>query len=560
VMISKPDSDTEECLSPPSFGAGSGTVELRLIGPATALCLFCFTLVLHFRLRTLIFDDAFIHLRIARNLQAYGIAFFNPGERVLTTSSPLWTTLLAVLKVPGHLWLLPLIEATSLTACGVLTYLLCLKVLTESVPAIRQVIGRIPPIAVHAIIFAGTAATLAMLIVLPSALGQMETPLAMALLLGSAFLFVQGRATGLIPLALASCTRLEHLPLFFASWIVAAAFHARRAALFASLGIMLGFALATYAQFGMFLPNSMRAKSIGYGYFRMDIVRQLFDIPFLEIPLLCCLSVFLISMIADKVFCFRLLKHSRSIPVPAIAGLWALVVMAEYVTRHTPIFEWYKPIIFLPMLLCFLLYRAASSAWLPLRAALELARLFGIVLLILVPAWKGAETVKAAAQNTAIPRFSADHGDSGRVQEYLVVGRVLHETCPSGVLMTPEIGTLGWAYQGYISDAFGIATPRALVFQPLHSGAPVGGVPAKFAAELLPDIIVSYTALDVEVRADAVLMYEYDLVQLPVALSGYRGISGQPGWHDSTHLDVMLRKGGVCPIPAVETALYAAMQ
>ena len=478
----------------------------------------------------------------------------------MATSSPLWTMLLTVLKVPDRLWLLPLIEAASLTACGVLTCLLCLKVLRGSSLTVRQVTAQVPRISVHSILFASTAAMLAMLIVLPSALGQMETPLAMALLLGSALLFVQGRSAGLIPLALASCTRLEHLPLFFASWIVAAVFHAKRASLFSSLGIVVGFALATYAQFGVFLPNSMRAKSIGYGYDRREIVRQLFDLPFLEISLLCCLTVFLICMIAEKVFRVRFLKHSRFVPVPAIAGIWSLFVLAEYVIRHTPIFEWYKPIIFLPMLLCFLLYRAAPSTWRPLRAALELARLFGVVLLLLIPAWKGAEAVRAATQDTASPRFSADHGDSGRVQEYLAVGRVLQETCPSGVLMTPEIGALGWAYQGYISDAFGIATPRALAFQPLHSGAPVGGVPAKFAAELLPDMIVSYTALDVEVRADAVLMSKYDLIQLPVALSAYRGISGQPGWHDSTHLDVMLRKGGVCPIPAVETALSAAIQ
>ena len=43
------------------------------------------------------FDDAFIHIRIAENLIDHGEPYFNPGEAVMASSSPVWTWCLALL-------------------------------------------------------------------------------------------------------------------------------------------------------------------------------------------------------------------------------------------------------------------------------------------------------------------------------------------------------------------------------------------------------------------------------------------------------------------------------
>ncbi len=517
----------------------------------------------------MLFDDAFIHLRIARNLVRHGSAFFNPGERIMVTSSPLWTVLLAGLGISTHRWLLPFVEAGLLTGCGVLAYLLSRKLLpaTPLAPASSAVLGAsalrasgagVQRSRVQSVLLAGAAGLLAMLLLLPSSIGQMETPLAMALLLGAVYSFAVGGVACLPLLALAACVRLEILPLFAAACCVAMAMKFRRSSIAAALAIVAAMAIAVYAQFGVLLPNSMRAKAIGYAYHRTDIVLQIFEAMLLERPMIVCLMVFLGAMFLDRFHAFRRRHHSRSSWIAALLGVGGVVVMLEYVVRDTPIFEWYRPLIWLPLLLCFLLYRSLPSASRQLRVALEFARFAGILLFLFVPLLKGYVIVRAAILNTAAAKGVADRRDSARVEEYLVVGRALRTTCPGGTLLTPEIGALGWAFDGRILDAFGIASPRALAFQPLRSGAPVGGIPAAYAAVERPDIIVSYTSLDEEVRRDTILMNAYDLIQLPTSLPAYTKGDTLPGWHGSTHLDVMLRKNGGCPVAAVEKAVRLA--
>ncbi len=179
-------------------------------------------------------------------------------------------------------------------------------------------------------------------------------------------------------------------------------------------------------------------------------------------------------------------------------------------------------------------------------------------LLMLVPLWKATALVRAAVEETAAARSAEDRGDSARVEEYLIIGRALHESCATGSLMTAEIGALGWAFDGYIYDAFGIATPRALAFQPLRSGAPIAGIPAGFATEVLPDLVVSYAMLDVELRNDPAFLAHYDLIALPPTLPADRGSANVPGWHGSASLDVMVRKDGRCDVSRVERSLRTA--
>lgn len=559
VYCGEPTPQARLCIPSANDSANPAKAKPSWPGALVVFIVFCAVALLQWRLRGMLFDDAFIHLRIARNLALSGTAFFNPGERIMATSSPLWTVVLAGLGIATHRWLLPFLEAGLLTGCGVLAYLLSRKLLPATTFALGGSAAGGQRSRVQSMLLAGLAGLLAMLLVLPSSIGQMETPLAMALLLGAMYSFAAGGWACLPLLALAGCVRLEMLPLFAVACLVAAAVKFRRSSIAAALGIVAAMAIAVYAQFGVLLPNSMRAKAIGYAYDRADIVRQIFEAMLLEWPMIVCLMVFLGAMFLDRFDAFRRRDHSRSSWIAALLGVWGIGVMLEYVVRDTPIFEWYRPLIWLPLLLCFLLYRSLSSSSRQLRGALEFARFAGILLFLFVPLLKGYVIVRAAILDTAAAKGVADRRDSARVEEYLVVGRALRTTCPGGTLLTPEIGALGWAFNGRILDAFGIASPRALAFQPLRSGAPVGGIPAGYAAEERPDMIVSYTSLDEEVRRDAALMNAYDLIQLPTSLPTYTKGDILPGWHGSTHLDVMLRKDGSCPVAMVEKALrYAA--
>src|SRR5512133_1972289 len=75
------------------------------------------------RLFRLPYEDAFIHFRIARNLAETGQPYFNVGERVMGSSSPLWTVLLAAgLKLVGSPGFVALLEAASVVAAAVLAW------------------------------------------------------------------------------------------------------------------------------------------------------------------------------------------------------------------------------------------------------------------------------------------------------------------------------------------------------------------------------------------------------------------------------------------------------
>jgi hypothetical protein len=236
------------------------------------------------------------------------------------------------------------------------------------------------------------------------------------------------------------------------------------------------------------------------------------------------------------------------------------MVMGEYVTRKTPIFEWYIPLFWVPILLCLLLYSRPKSSSLWMIGIVECSRIASVALMLIVPFWKGCMLVRAGWELTPSAIAEEDRQDSARVREYLAVGSALQASCPSGTLMTAEIGALGWSFRGHIQDAFGIATPRAIAFQPLTSGAPVGGIPAAYALEARPDMIVSYSSLDAEVRSNDELKADYRLVALPTTLLADHVPSMATGWHKSNHLDVYLRLNGACPVGAVENALLAAVR
>ncbi len=365
------------------YAASASRMELHW-GVAGSLLTFCLAALLQRRVSDMLFDDAFIHLRVARNLEVHGAAVFNIGERVMTTSSPLWTVVLALLGIGTHRWILPYFEAGLLTTCGVLAYLLSRKLLPDSTEKTKPAPEAVHRATLKSVLLAGIAGILTMLIVLPSSIGQMETPLAAALLLGATVSFAHGSSLGLPLLALGACTRLELLPLLLVAGVTAARNRVSRPSAAVAAGLVLSMLTAVYAQLGVVLPNSMRAKAIGYAYHRTDIIHQLFEARFLEVPLSCCLALFCGAVFADQLLARGRCKQtlSMSMGIPLRSGLWGVLAMSEYVVRGTPIFEWYRPVFLLPVLICLLMYRttAVSPWWLP--PFLEVTRFAGISLLL----------------------------------------------------------------------------------------------------------------------------------------------------------------------------------
>ncbi len=151
-------------------------------------------LSIDYRLRILAADDSYIHLRIANHLMTTGHGYFNLGEKVMVTSSPVWTVLLGVSAwfcrgFPAALAL----EAASMGLACTMSFLMISRYLhLDTLRAI--VLSLIPPAAVF-------------LILLQSTIQQMESTLAVGLVLSSIYLFETGNIWWLSLLVLAGFTR-----------------------------------------------------------------------------------------------------------------------------------------------------------------------------------------------------------------------------------------------------------------------------------------------------------------------------------------------------------------
>lgn len=493
--------------------------------------------MLHWRLRDMAFDDSYIHLRIARNLFRTGHAYFNSGERVMATSLPVWTVLLYALRIPHHLAWLPVVEAFLAWAVVILAAAITWRTACSLPRASR-------------IALAIAAGVLAFALMVVSSMGQMETPLAIAFLLGAWLAAIDDRPESLPLLALAACTRLGLLPLLCVGLLLG--FRRHRLAACIAVAIVAAFCLWTFVQFGVLLPNSMKAKTISYGLtisstFHEFVAQRLREE--LLWPLLPLLSAVALWQ------CVRGPRTSRTQWLNASALCASLGLMLIYVVHRTAMFPWYRPLYSIPLMLGLLLYRGGAFQRPWRRVALAVVQSV-LLIFFFVPDLRLLDRyVIAAIRPTAWNKSMIDGGDSARVVAYREVGDVLRSRCPGSRLMVTEMGALGWAFGGHVDDAVGIASPDALPFQPLHSGARLSGIPAAYVERKMPDTVVDYAALDTEMFLSHGLDGRYDLIQLPTSPRDDRGGLIDRGWRGSRSLNVWLRRDRSCDTGAVRAEL-----
>jgi hypothetical protein len=78
----------------------------------------------------------------------------------------------------------------------------------------------------------------------------------------------------------------------------------------------------------------------------------------------------------------------------------------------------------------------------------------------------------------------------------LRIGDDLAQLMPAAVLMSSEIGALGWTFPGRIVDAAGLVSPECLKYHPMlvpeeRSRGTLGAIPPRAVTDLAPDVIVS---------------------------------------------------------------------
>lgn len=507
-----------------------------LPGVATALIILLF-IVMHLRLSQYAFDDAYIHFRVARHLLDTGTPYFNADEIVKVSTSSGWTLFLALLLSVARglgmedrfAGMVSLVNA-GIALGGMIVFIRVMETLIR---------GKLDP--VRKILF--QIAYLALLA--PSSIGLMETPLAM-LLAGVGILDVlHARPRGFLWIGLAAYTRVELVVLLAAVALLSlirGRMYIVQAGVFLALGL-LPLLLYDLYFFGTIIPQSIRAKSVIYTLTWLHtLTRGLqlsFPVAFPEyqlfvvvIGLVLLIGIPIIGAII--VYRNRQLWQSQWIIVFLV---WALGIFSVYVAGETFVFEWYTPLFIIPLLMALIL-GASKEVFTRNTAAIGLQVVPFLMSLFLFVQFSYAAVFD--------PGSYVLFENGARVKTYLQAGRILYEAYPGAALLTSEIGGLGYAFQGKIQDAVGLASPDALQFHPMdvpeeRYGGEVGAIPPEYVEEHWPELIVSF-----DIFAQALLSSditgEYNMVLIPAYLpEDSRYAKGNTIW-GNRYLRIYVRK------------------
>lgn len=476
-------------------------------------------------------DDSFIHRRIANNYQHLGKPYFNPDQRVMVTSSPLWTLLLAATGA-----LLPLDNPVPLLEFGFVLL---------SAAAAYELVKTGQPEGLSGVVLPVAAFCYAFMAVLPSSMEQMESPCAVALMLAGCLGILRKKDWGMPLLVLACFTRYECFPL----WVLAGVWMTfrrqwTRLSLLASTAIGVAGLTWLLWEYGTVIPNTVVAKSHLYAMTYRNVVRAFASIP----QALTCLAFGLLWARYGKS------RGRQSNQVAFLLCGFGAFLAAAYLVRKTFIFSWYLPLVLAPLSIGILLWSNGRTI---------MPAFLGIVfagMLLLPVGMLDMDLLLAALRG--LPGATPDYALAARVHAYRRIGTVLHGECPTGILMTSEIGALGWAFQGEIRDGAGLASPEAIHYHPMRvpeerrSGT-LGEIPAGFVRDRRPDMIVSYDLL-AESALPAARSLGYFDYAYPLFVRADRASAGSL-W-EAQQMHVLVAPNGRCSPIAIDQAVRSALE
>jgi len=470
---------------------------IRLEGRALSpLILAGFAIAIRIHLQPVITDDAYITFRYADNI-ATGVGFvYNEGERVLGTTTPLFTLLLAVLRIgagippdKSSVWVAAISDAVT----ALLLYRLAAALSRDTRPGLLA--GLLFSVSPFAIRFS---------------VNGMETSLGAALILATLVLHVNRRLLGAALLcALAIMTRPEAVLL--AALI---AFDLARTGSFRRAGSFIGCVLALLAPwvcfaalyFGNPIPHSLIAKSallyqwapiqtlamflsnfafiiLGYPLGRLAGVPWPGGIPDLGPP-----AGWLLAGVLALVQGFLVLRgvqwtstyQNRVWIVAGFPFLYLVSYLGSSV-RHVLIFDWYLAPL-QPFYLLFLALGLFSSS----RGARSRPLLFLSALLVL-------------SQLSGLGWTPSDFGrpldaSAGREAEYQEVATRYSSSFGRETLVAAaEIGALGYFSEARILDTVGLISPIALRYYPLPPDMYISSyaIPPELIRNAQPDFLVT---------------------------------------------------------------------
>jgi hypothetical protein len=477
-----------------------------------------------------LFDDAYIHARIAEQLLSTGSAGFNPGALLKTDSATGYLLLLAALTAltTDAVLALRLIQALSVTLFVVQSYRLCL---------VLQ--GRLTW--THAALSLSSLSAL-----LWAAYGGMETSTAALCLVACASEALHERhARALFFASLAACLRLE-LSLFLFYYAAACCLFGteRPRILLASWPLLacLAFDLVAYRSV---IPQAALAKSLAYHLPLLEAARLALSVGFEQHVLLlgALYASVWVSWLSQRLsarafsfcsradarassFCSRADARASSFcsradaraSTPIVEGLMlqtAFLIVAWTLSRSI-MFPWYVAT-FATALGIAALFSTRALPGAPGSERLLRVQRFSICTLQLVI---GLLSAAAVSRDLGFVRDELPSG--ARAERYRTLGAALYAHCPGCTLASSEIGGLGYAFRGKVFDGLGLADQAALRFHPLRvptqrASYRVGAIPPAYIALRDPDFVVSMPLFSEAFRASEISarFIRYDCALVP---------------------------------------------
>lgn len=481
----------------------SSSLPELLIGGMQLFLLTALMLPFHLLDRASVFDDAYIHLRIARNLAILGAPFFNIDDPVIATSAPLWTLLLALLySLPFEPRILVGAGNAVASALAALTWTGLLRDLAPSTARLSRLTASLGILGLLSIASAGL----------------METPLAMFFAAFGLRAALRGSVLSGTWIVFGAFLRPEVAVFIFPVMLFVQQRSWKRlcaaelcAALVAGAGLLLMQSL-----FGGIIPHTIGAKRVVYQGSPEIVLVSLIQLlcgealPINKTEVTFAYATGAILLALAALFLWR--KPSPNDHDRPLDAFWVLVaavaIAGAYIAGGALIFPWYAPLITLPLFVGTLgLIRSTPGI---VRGA--------ILLWLCMPGiWIMTREYLAIFKS---PRWAPLVLSNSRVEQIMRIGKVLDTYIPDARIAAPEIGALGYTFEGTILDGVGLATGSALQFHPLPWPAErvsslVGAVPGPFIELEHPDVVVGLHDF-ISTSARRVLMESYTRTEVPI--------------------------------------------
>lgn len=420
------------------------------------ILLFLVVLLMQFKLQDYAFDDAYIHFRIARNFIEHGVPYYNPGERVMASTSTGWILIVTALFLIDQTPFVIVLFNAVCTVAGAWIFSLALS---ES--KYRYLYG-----------------LLYISLVIPSSIGLMETPFTM-LIFGLAYWFYKNaNPISLILFGVIPFLRPEFIIISgtFILWAIKSnRFNLKQSLVLPIIGA-LPFLVFDLVFYHTVIPNSILAKLSGYNLSFADTIRWIISyfvpgVNFTNIYFWILLAPF----VAIETYKARI-NITREECLMIFSGI--LLVIA-YIAGRILLFPWYGPLFTIPVII------PAAKA---LISNKRLISSIALMVMITPLVFSLGKTIFSAMDR---PQLYPYYYTDARTPLYIDLGKELYEKYPKAGILTSEIGGLGWGYRGYIFDGFGLVSPEAIKYQ-TEADSIGGSIPLELIKENNPEIIVSH--------------------------------------------------------------------